>query len=932
MLPTGKMALPNPSMDWSNPDRSQAFCEFKQIADMWFQIKEIKPENQHNYILLWAGKEGLRMYNTWGLTEEQLKDPANIWNKFAGQMERKENFRMHRLEFQRYKQEATESVDDFLTRCTAKALKCQNKDEEAREERIIEVLIGGIKYPEVQRKLLSRDQGLTLREAADICRTHEASMDHMAQLSSMGHSFANTNIDAITARGKSTQCRYCGTAHSFRKKEFCPAYGTTCKTCRKMNHWRVMCRAESKEQSEQHVEYNQHSAAYRQGARRKPHYRQGGPTSRRVHTVTEDTQDALADQFDMLAFEAVSKSTSVSESRDEVFATLNIKLENRVGAHTLKVKVDTGAQGNILPLRVYSQMCPEKLDGEGHPEDGATTPSNTILTAYNGTCIPQYGTVTLKTQYGESEWTNTKFYVAEAQGPAIMGLPSLQALKLLSLHCAVTKQENKSITDKIQLQAIYPDRFEGIGKFPGEFKITLQEDAQPVVQAPRKYPIQIKEEIRGELGRMETLGVIKKVTDPTDWVSSIAFSRKSNGKLRICIDPKDLNRAMKRTYHKTPTLEEITHNFAGATVFSKVDARHGYWSIALDEESSHLTTFNSPVGRYRFLRLPFGLKVSQDIFQEKMDLVLEKCPGTLGIADDIAVYGKTEMEHDENLHKLMEVAREYGVVFNIEKCEIKVPTIKFFGCLYDKEGIHPDPEKIQALQSLPAPQNCNEVQQFLGLAQYMAPFIPKLADNTETLRALTRKDTEWQWTPSHQASFESVKASISSECILTFFNPKKKTTIQVDASQKGLGAALIQDGKPVAFASKALTETEKRYANIERELLAVVFGCTRFHTYIYGAQFTVESDHKPLENIQHKSLANTPPRLQRMMLKIQPYDFIIKYRPGREMVMADMMSRFKPEPGKQIDMDSTIYAVTFTPPKLNDMKEATNADPQLHSF
>lgn len=212
-----------------------------------------------------------------------------------------------------------------------------------------------------------------------------------------------------------------------------------------------------------------------------------------------------------------------------------------------------------------------------------------------------------------------------------------------------------------------------------------------------------------------SLKVISKVTEPTDWVSSIAFSRKDNGKLWVCLDPKDLNKVMKRTYHKIPTLEEITHNFSGAKVFSKLDARHGYWSIALDEESSHLTTFNSPVGRYRFNRPPFDIKVAQDIFQEKMDLILVQCPGTLGIVDDVAVFGKNDAEHDMNLHNLMQVARKYGLIFNIDKCEIKVHQIMFFGCLYGAEGVHPDPRKVEEIQNLPPPSNAKDLQSFLGI-------------------------------------------------------------------------------------------------------------------------------------------------------------------------------------------------------------------------
>ena len=168
---------------------------------------------------------------------------------------------------------------------------------------------------------------------------------------------------------------------------------------------------------------------------------------------------------------------------------------------------------------------------------------------------------------------------------------------------------------------------------------------------------------------MEELGVITKVSAPTDWVSSIVHSRKSNNKLRICLDPKDLNRAIKRPHYKTPTLHEITHQLAGSRVFSKLDARRGYWSVSLDEPPSYLTTFNSPFGRYRFERLQFGLNLSQDVFQKPMDHILERCPGTMGIADDVAVFGKDEKEHDANLHNLMKIAQQGGLVFNPDKCD-----------------------------------------------------------------------------------------------------------------------------------------------------------------------------------------------------------------------------------------------------------------------
>ncbi|GFN96971.1 hypothetical protein PoB_002347700 [Plakobranchus ocellatus] len=255
---------------------------------------------------------------------------------------------------------------------------------------------------------------------------------------------------------------------------------------------------------------------------------------------------------------------------------------------------------------------------------------------------------------------------------------------------------------------------------------------------------------------MESLNVIQKETEPIDWVNSIAFSRKSNGKLRVCLDPKDLNKVIKRTHHKIPTLEEISHKFSGAKYFSKLDAQHGYWAIHLDEYSRKLTTFSSPFGRYRFLRLPFGLSVSQDIFQFKMDQILEKGEGTLGISDDVCVYGETEEEHDRNLLHLLKVCKEKRLVFNSDKCYIKQPQISFYGLIWDENGVHPDPQKCDNIKEKQAPTSVKELQQFLGMIQYMSPFISNLSTYTDPLRKLLHKNSEWQWTKSHEEAFQKI--------------------------------------------------------------------------------------------------------------------------------------------------------------------------------
>ena len=301
-------------------------------------------------------------------------------------------------------------------------------------------------------------------------------------------------------------------------------------------------------------------------------------------------------------------------------------------------------------------------------------------------------------------------------------------------------------------------------------------------------------------------------------------------------------------------------------------------------------TLNSPFGRYHFLHLPFGLVCSQDIFQKKVDQSLEECPGCIGIADDITAHGCTEAEHDAHLHNLMQVAHKYGVVFNPQKMHVKAPAINFFGYLYDANGVHPDPEKVDAVHALPAPTNVTKLQEFLGILTYLSPFICGLSTLTAPLQELLKKDADFTLNASYETAFEQVKQAIVSNTTLRYFDPSLPVTIQVDASQVGLGAALLQKNKPVAFASKALTDAEYRYANIEREMLAVVFGAEQFHTYVYGRSFTIESDHKPLESISTKNLADMPAWLQCMMLCLQRYDLTICYCPGKEMVIPDTLS------------------------------------------
>ena len=221
------------------------------------------------------------------------------------------------------------------------------------------------------------------------------------------------------------------------------------------------------------------------------------------------------------------------------------------------------------------------------------------------------------------------------------------------------------------------------------------------------------------------------------------------------------------------------------------------------------------------------------------------------------------------------------------------------------------------------------------MVNYMGTFIPNLSHHTEPLRAMLKKDNVFHWEDQQTRSFQQVKTLIAkaNTTPLRYYDRNLPVTVQADASLRGLGACLIQKHKgkdqPIAFASKSLTDGETMYANIERELLAIVFACQRFSTYLLGRSFVAESDHKPLEMIAMKNLVNAPPRLQRMLLELQRYDVTIKYRPGKEMQLADALSRCLVRASQEIKLDMQVDYIAFTKPWIEKLKDSTQRDPIL---
>ena len=208
-----------------------------------------------------------------------------------------------------------------------------------------------------------------------------------------------------------------------------------------------------------------------------------------------------------------------------------------------------------------------------------------------------------------------------------------------------------------------------------------------------------------------------------------------------------------------------------------------------------------------------------------------------------------------------------------------------------KEYLQTHAEKVKAIDQMPPPEDKKGVERLLGLLNYVTKFIPDLSSITQPIRELLKKEVMFHWDHEQETAFQLIKKRMTSAPVLAFYDVKKPVTVSCDASNFGLGAVLLQGNKPIAYAIRALTDTEKIYAQIEKELLAVVYALEKFNQYVYGKTVQVESDHKPLESITKKSLCQASPRLQRILLRLQKYDVILNYKSGKEMMIADTLSR-----------------------------------------
>nr|XP_054602637.1 uncharacterized protein K02A2.6-like [Nothobranchius furzeri] len=785
------------------------------------------------------GEDALDIYNSFQLDEADLT-LADVMNKSEEYFVPKQDVTYERYKFFTHDQKQGIPVDQYLAELHTLSKSCEFGT--LRDSLVRDRIVCGTVDNALRERLL-RETGLTLDKCVSMCRAAETTRAQAKELrrgETSVHALSKDGVIKKTftkqkyQKGKATEFR-CGKCRSSHRPKSCPAIGKSCNDCGKMNHYAKCCKAAPKQ---------------------------------KVPTVDEEAEDEEEFIIDEV-------HTSTSEKEEWVVPV-------EVNEAIIPFKLDTGAQVNLVSWERYKAMT----------KKSKMHPVKIKVTGYTGERVPVKGGCVVTFRYKKHQ-IRAQLLIVDKSVQPVLGLSACVKLNLVKRVYIVSTPEAPN--DQDSLMEEYKDCFEGLGCLPGQHEICVDKNVPPVVHPGRKIPFALREKLKDELARMEKLEVIKKIDEPTEWVSSLVVLQKKTGALRTCLDPGDLNKAIKREHFKLPTREEIMAQFAGAKWFSKLDASSGFWQLRLDEESSRLCTFNTPEGRYRFPRLPDGILSAPEVHHKTIHMIFEHIPGVETMMDDIIVWGTTREEHDQRLRQVLDKTRKVNLKLNKDKCEFGVKKLTFVGDVVGENGVKPDPKKTSAICNVERPNNKDDVRRFLGMVTYLAKFVPQLSTLSAPLRSLLEQKNEWIWSHEQEQCFLKLKEILTQEPVLKFYDPERSTRISADASQHGLGAVLLQQHEeqwlPVAYAFRALTSAETRYAQIEKELLASMYACERFHQYVYGQTSEVETDHKPLVSIMSKPLNDCPVRIQRMLIRLQKYDVHMIYTKGKYMYTADTSSR-----------------------------------------
>ncbi len=426
------------------------------------------------------------------------------------------------------------------------------------------------------------------------------------------------------------------------------------------------------------------------------------------------------------------------------------------------------------------------------------------------------------------------------------------------------------------------------------------EGAVPIKQQPRRPPVVYTGEVEKQVQDLLENRLIEPSTSP--WASPVVLVKKKDGSVRFCIDYRQLNAVSRKDAYPLPRIDETLESLRGAMWFSTLDLLSGYWQVGMTERAKQASAFVTRGGLFQWRVMPFGLCNAPATFERLMEAVLRglQWSSCLVYLDDVVVFAKSASEMIDRLDTVLERIETSGLKLKPRKCCLFRQSVGFLGHIIGKEGVTVDPEKIKAVQEWPQPMCVKDVRAFVGFASYYRRFVKNFASIASPLHALTKSDVNFVWSKSCQEAFERLKTCLSSSPILAYPSEDQTFILDTDASNDGLGAVLSQQGvemeRPVAYASRTLTDPEKNYCATRKELLGVIFGLKQFRHYLLGRPFVLRTDHGSLQwLLRFKKPEGQIARWLEIMSEYLP---TIIHRPGLKHSNADGLSR---KPCKQCD-------------------------------
>ena len=800
-----------------------------------------------------------------------------------------------RFKFRSITQNEDESIDTFVTSLRSQAAHCAFHDAD-KDSQIRDQIVFGCLSKKIRRKALA--ENLSLDRLIQVARAEESARANAAEIEKAGDLRGDDTADVMKVAKKpgkyssrsafsasekfesdgrvpnppkaDRKCYNCGGPFPHTRNKPCPAKGKACNKCSKLNHFASQCRGE-----------------------------QSSVLAATANLDSSDDYDLTGDLGEVRCIGSVIEKPQL------------VKIRSHGGL--INFNPDTGADVTLIDRSVYSQLCPRptlhKTAIKLHPY-GANRPLK--LLGFYVTKLT-VGVRSVDEKIFVSDSLNKQVSLLSRSASKALGLVTLTLPdegphgNIHSMPARATTNRHGSLTHPLLEQ--YPDICEGVGchKDLG-ISLPLREGATHKVAPPSRIPINLLPKVKAELDRLEAEGVFESVP-VDDNVQSISrlvpAPKRVEGSdevgVRITFDWRELNKNLDKVHHQVLTVEELKATLANAKRFSQIDLKDAFYQLPLDEASKRLTTFSTPWGLKRSTRLIQGALPSSAICHEVLRRDLEGISGAINIADNILVFGcgDTEEEaakdHDRALRSVLDMFRRTGMTINRKKCVFNATETKFFGFIFSAEGIAPDPDKVQALKEASAPTSKEEVRSFLGLAGFNSQFIPDYATKSEPLRGLTRKGVNFKWGQAEKESFGSIKDTISEATLLSYYDTKKETALFTDASPVGVNAILAQKDenglwKPVNIASRALNKTEMEYDQLEREALAMHFGCMRFKIFLQGIHFTHFIDPEPLKKMMEGTKREAPARIDKTRLKLQSFDSTIELVKGKHNP-ADYLSR-----------------------------------------